>query len=74
MGILPLNSGTTVVLFDSFCYLHPIYKFLGFGILFWEKKIFFLLSQFVFMYWLFRLSFGIKIMPILSSRGKLSDI
>ena len=45
MGILPLNSGTIVVLFDSFCYLHSIYKFLGFGILFGGEKFFFYLAS-----------------------------
>lgn len=29
VGILPLNLGTTVVLFDFFCCLHSLYKLFG---------------------------------------------
>lgn len=74
VGILPLNSGTTIVLFDSFSVTcNPYISCFGFGILFWEKKKI-PVSHFCFMYWLFKLNFGIKIKPILSSRGNLSEV
>lgn len=67
VGILPLNSGTIVVL-TLFCYLHSLYSCLGLWILLWKKRLF-PVSQFCFMYWLFKLKFGIKMKPMLSSTG-----
>lgn len=65
---LPLNSGTTVVLTFSVTCI-PYINCFGFGIVLGEK--FFQLAS-CYMYWLFKLSFGIKIRLVLSSRGNLS--
>lgn len=54
------------------CYLHPLYK------LFWLWDSVFggemPVSQFCFMYWLLKLSFGIKIKLVLSLRGNFSEV
>lgn len=65
---LPLNSGTIVVLTFSVTCI-PYINCFGFGIV-WGEKIFQLASCFM----LFKLSFGIKIRLVLTSRGNLSEV